>query len=149
MTDKISKRHFLGRFSLLLAGAPLLPLAAMGWKFLAMPGSIRVERKVVVGTLDEVKPGITVFKEHGIALVREGGELAALSLSCTHLGCTVARAGDGFVCPCHGSRFRRDGTVVNGPASAPLASHELQILEDRRIMVNLGETAEPGKTVRA
>ena len=144
MTHNISRKRFLERLSLFAIGAPLLPLAAMARRFLGAPGSIRVERKVVVGTLDEVIPGITVFREHGIALVKDGGGLSAISLACTHLGCTVAQAGDGFACPCHGSRFRRDGTVVNGPATTPLAAHDLQVVEGRRIVVDLGTKAEPG-----
>lgn len=45
----------------------------------------------------------------------------ALALSCTHLGCRVAPSATGFACPCHGSRFDRDGRPVAGPARAPLA----------------------------
>ena len=43
--------------------------------------------------------------------------LRAFSNQCTHLGCRIDRiAGDEAVCPCHGSRYRGDGTVVSGPA---------------------------------
>ena len=44
----------------------------------------------------------------------------ALSLACPHLGCRVAPAADGFVCPCHGSRFHPDGGLARGPAARPL-----------------------------
>jgi glycine/D-amino acid oxidase-like deaminating enzyme/nitrite reductase/ring-hydroxylating ferredoxin subunit len=47
-----------------------------------------------------------------------GGELFALSPTCTHLGCQVNfnRAERSWDCPCHGSRFAVDGTVLQGPA---------------------------------
>lgn len=47
-------------------------------------------------------------------LVRPGPEV--LSLRCPHLGCTVRETSDGFVCPCHGSRFSRHGERLSGPA---------------------------------
>ena len=41
-----------------------------------------------------------------------------VSLTCTHLGCTVRwnEAEATRDCPCRGSRFGHDGTVLHGPA---------------------------------
>ena len=50
------------------------------------------------------------------------GRLYAVSASCTHMGCVVGwNATDrSWDCPCHGSRFGVDGSVIHGPAKSPL-----------------------------
>lgn len=54
------------------------------------------------------------------------GELHAVSLRCTHLGCLVRfnAAERSWDCPCHGSRFDVDGGVLEGPATRPLPRRE-------------------------
>jgi glycine/D-amino acid oxidase-like deaminating enzyme/nitrite reductase/ring-hydroxylating ferredoxin subunit len=52
----------------------------------------------------------------------EAGEVHAVSMRCTHLGCLVRfnAAETSWDCPCHGSRFDVDGRVLEGPAVDPL-----------------------------
>jgi Rieske Fe-S protein len=52
----------------------------------------------------------------------EDGTLHAVSIGCTHLGCVLRfnAAERSWDCPCHGSRFAVDGSVLEGPAVAPL-----------------------------
>lgn len=59
-----------------------------------------------------------------IALYRDlNNTLHAYSAVCPHLGCIVKWNKDekSFDCPCHGSRFSTDGTVINGPAKTDLS----------------------------
>jgi glycine/D-amino acid oxidase-like deaminating enzyme/nitrite reductase/ring-hydroxylating ferredoxin subunit len=55
------------------------------------------------------------------------GELFAVSQACTHMGCKVHwnSVETSWDCPCHGSRFRPDGTVIEGPALKPLKRKHL------------------------
>jgi len=56
-------------------------------------------------------------------VARDRGTLRAFAITCPHLGCSYAYD-DGlrhFLCPCHGSQFALDGSIVHGPATAPLS----------------------------
>jgi len=46
----------------------------------------------------------------------------AIWASCTHLGCEVNYnlEQDQWLCPCHGSRYNREGQPIQGPAVTPL-----------------------------
>lgn len=57
----------------------------------------------------------------------EAGVLHGVSPRCTHLGCLVGfnSAERAWECPCHGSRFTPDGTVIEGPATKPLERREI------------------------
>jgi Rieske Fe-S protein len=68
------------------------------------------------------------------AIFNRAGEYSACSLTCTHLGCTVEADGeDALVCPCHGSRYDRDGKVLAGPAQSPLPTLRVEHLPDNTL----------------
>ena len=64
----------------------------------------------------------TVLPDVPAVLVHSQQGFSALSLVCTHLGCTVESNATGFECPCHGSRYDLDGNLTNGPATHALDS---------------------------
>ncbi|HYR50168.1 MAG TPA: ubiquinol-cytochrome c reductase iron-sulfur subunit [Candidatus Eisenbacteria bacterium] len=55
--------------------------------------------------------------------VNNKGKIDVFAITCSHLGCSIAlnEQARRFDCPCHGSRFNLDGTVLRGPAPAPLS----------------------------
>lgn len=77
--------------------------------------------------LDRLAPGegaiVRLGGEDVAAFRDESGVVHALSPVCTHMGCLVTwNAGErSWDCPCHGSRFAIDGTVLDGPAVRGLA----------------------------
>ena len=62
----------------------------------------------------------TVLPDVPAILIHDEQDFIALSLVCTHLGCTLESKKDGFSCPCHGSRFDTQGKMTRGPARKPL-----------------------------
>jgi len=56
-------------------------------------------------------------------------ELEAVSPICTHMKCIVHwnNAEESWDCPCHGSRFKTDGTVLEGPAYQPLEKVDIDV----------------------
>jgi len=59
----------------------------------------------------------------------EAGTFKAFTAVCTHAGCIVNAVSGGTInCPCHGSKFSiKDGSVVNGPATSPLAPIAIKV----------------------
>ncbi|MFJ7899058.1 FAD-dependent oxidoreductase [Streptomyces sp. NPDC096198] len=81
---------------------------------------------------EDLRPGdgaVIRVGGHQCAVHRDdSGHLQAVSARCTHLGCLVAfnRAEQAWECPCHGSRFAPDGSILQGPAVRPLEKREVQ-----------------------
>ena len=82
--------------------------------------------KTVERTIDDLAPGhggvVDVAGRKLAVFKAEDGSVVALSPRCQHMGCTVDwNDGDRtWDCPCHGSRYAFDGTVIQGPAQKDL-----------------------------
>ena len=88
-------------------------------------------RPASAGSADELAPGtgavLRVRGEHCAVYRDEAGTVTVRSARCTHLGCLVGfnDAEKAWECPCHGSRFAVDGSVLQGPANEPLPPRDL------------------------
>lgn len=87
--------------------------------------SDRVERRPSMDA-SALAPGegeVVAVDGEKVAVARDGdGDLHAVSAICSHKGCHVAWNGgeESWDCPCHGSRFDVDGSVLDTPANDPL-----------------------------
>lgn len=82
----------------------------------------------------------TAFRGGRFYLARlEDGGFMALSLRCTHLGCSInwEESKKSFVCPCHSSSFSIDGDVLNPPAPKALDYFPVKI-ENGIVKVDVG-----------
>jgi isorenieratene synthase len=76
------------------------------------------------------------------------GESEAISLTCTHQGCTVQPQADGkFLCPCHGALYDAQGQVIAGPAKRDLPRFQIaQRTEDEVQLVGAQGLTPPQTT---
>ena len=98
-----------------------------------------------IGKPEDYPPGVRIAREaERICIVREGNKMAAISTTCTHLGCSVSISDTGFACPCHGSRYDQDGAVTGGPAPKALPWFKVSVAPNGEVEVDKNTQIEPG-----
>ncbi len=87
----------------------------------------------IATTADVPEGGGLILKEAAIVITQPAtGDFKGFTSICTHQGCPVDNVSEGTInCLCHGSKFSvEDGSVVNGPATAPLAEMAITVEGD-------------------
>ena len=91
-----------------------------------------------LGSAGDYPPGSRTLLMHIPAvLIHNNDGYLALSLVCTHLGCTVEQKNEEFECPCHGSKYDDKGLVTRGPANLPLKKLRVEINEAGNIILHM------------
>lgn len=130
MTE-LSRRDFLKLASqglLVLSGLLGLGMAA---RFLGYQSELLPPTEFDLGPATNYPVGSrTPIPNVPALLIHTETGFSALSLACTHLGCTLEQTEAGFTCPCHGSRFDVDGNVTHNPATKALPS--LHVEQDKQ-----------------
>jgi len=133
----------------------IISAAGVGWIALGSGitlGTLATGRFMVPNVLDEPDPTVRAgkvgtyidlpvgtvtetFRGQHIWIVRLDKRIVAVTTTCTHLGCPTHFDADDrtFKCPCHGSRFRIDGTNIDGPA--PRALDRLKIRNENGFII--------------
>ncbi len=131
--ETIGRRKFLatclGGLWAAIAAALLYPV----YRYLAPAKTAENQGKVNFPESEVPPDGAKFFDfrgASGVVIRKEGGELAACSAVCTHLGCIVQweKEKQDFLCPCHAGRYNADGAVVSGPPPRPLAKLPLTVV---------------------
>lgn len=142
-----TRRSFLVRIGL---GVTVVAVAGQAYAFLRslVPNVLYEEPpRFKVGTPDQFADGVSFLDDRKVFIVRHRNTFQAMSAVCTHLGCTVKlrrldrpQAVDAggrqlqeqqeFLCPCHGSKYRGDGTNYSGPAPRPLPFFKVEVSPD-------------------
>ncbi len=143
--EKTTRRSFFRRtwgWLALLAGAEM---TLAGLSFLGAGRKKQKEKTTEnyteIATVTEIPRGSVFPYRSGrlyICHLDDGGFIA-VSIRCTHLGCSIEWNKDKkeFLCPCHHSMFSLRGDVLNPPATRPLDYYPMKI-EHGSILVDLG-----------
>jgi len=122
-----SRRGFLKNLWLALGAIISLEFLWMTFSFLSPTKKSEgndISQLRTVGELKNIPMDSVIPVRSGqFYLVRlQDGGLLALSLKCSHLGCSVSWDGskNRFICPCHSSEFAMNGNVINPPAPRAL-----------------------------
>jgi cytochrome b6-f complex iron-sulfur subunit len=97
---------------------------------------------------------VTFLQEQQVYIVRMPEGFFAVSAVCTHLGCVTqwkpdADNGNGQIqCPCHGSKFRDDGSKVEGPAPRPLPHFAILLTADGELLVDKLQNIKPAQVLK-
>jgi len=119
--EPVPRRDFLGMAAMWSAACAML-FGLIGLlrlpKAAVLPSPSKRFRVTLPESLAAGEPYIPAGRP--VAMFRDSEGVYAVSITCTHLGCVVKTDAKGFHCPCHGSQFGLDGSVVKGPAPTAL-----------------------------
>lgn len=140
-----NRREFLNKLWKGLGIIAALEFAGvfLGFLFSGEDDKEQIEPKQIfdAGGVNLFQPNsVTAFRGGRFYLARlEDGGFMALSLRCTHLGCSInwEESKKSFICPCHSSSFSIDGDVLNPPAPKALDYFPVKI-ENGIVKVDVG-----------
>jgi len=136
ITEQESRRVFLKKLWKGLGILASLEFATVFFGFLLSgkkeDEGLKSKQIYDAGSVSLFQPNtVTAFRGGRFYLARlEDGGFIALSLRCTHLGCSInwEESKKSFVCPCHSSSFSIDGDVLNPPAPKALDYFPVKIV---------------------
>lgn len=146
-TEKADGKLITRRYFLEAIGGGAIGIAATGsvvltGQFLS-PNVLREPPlKFKAGVAEDFPVGsVTLNKEQKVFIVRaKEGYFYAVSAVCTHLGCIANwKSEEGIIaCPCHGSKFDREGRLVEGPAPRSLPRFSMTTDDQGQLIVDKG-----------
>lgn len=145
--EPLPRRDWLGLSSLwAMGGALLFGIAGM----LKLPKAAVLaspSKKFRVALPETLAAGESFIPPgRAVAIFKDSDGVHAVSTICTHLGCVIKPNPEGFECPCHGSRFAKNGEVTKGPAPQPLPWLKVTV-SGGNVTVDEGTTVPQGTKV--
>ena len=120
-TEQVTRRSFLGWLSGVSIAGSALAGAFSGLIFMKPRATYGEPNRFRIGRPEEFPAGARIaIDTKRVCIVREGNKVAAISTTCTHLGCIVAAIGYRLPVPLPWLAFDVDGNVTGGPAPKAL-----------------------------
>ena len=143
--EQMPRRQFLSWLSGVGIAGSALAAAFSTFVFMKPRATYGQPNRFRIGRPEEYPSGARIaIDTKRICIVREGEKMAAISTTCTHLGCIVAPSQTGFQCPCHGSQFDVDGNVTGGPAPKALAWYQITLTPSGELEVDKDNEVQMG-----
>lgn len=141
----LSRRDFIRRLSAwVAASAGILVSLSLLRQFI--PRRTAHRKRYRIGRKNDFPlNAFTFLSERQLYVYRDHEGIRAVSAVCTHLGCTLEKTQAGFLCPCHGSCYDRDGKVLSGAAKGSLPWYSLDLEADGQILVNQAKRVDPSQ----
>jgi cytochrome b6-f complex iron-sulfur subunit len=147
-----TRREFLSEVSAGALGIAGLGSMIVTYRYLSPNVLFEPPTTFRAGSPDLYAPNsVTFLEDQQVYVVRTEMGFYAVSAVCTHLGCiTQWKPELGLIaCPCHGSKFRPDGTKIEGPAPRPLPHFAISLTEDGELLVDKLEIISLGQVLKA
>jgi cytochrome b6-f complex iron-sulfur subunit len=149
--EEIGRRDFFNAIAAGAFGIAGLGAVVVTYRYLLPNALFEPSMNFRAGTPDLYPiDSVTYMSDQQVYIVRTGEGFYAVSAICTHLGCNTQWKPEVnlIACPCHGSKFKSDGTVVQGPAPRPLPHFAITLTGDGELLVNKLETIKAGQALR-
>ena len=149
--SEFNRREFFVKLGLGSLSIAACGTAVFAYQFLSPNVLFEPSPIVNAGRPDSYpEDSVTLDVNSQIYLIHAKEGFFSLSAVCTHLGCLTAWKPElGIIaCPCHGSKFKRDGEKIEGPAPKPLPWLRTWVSDEGDLMVDRSVTVRPMEFVR-
>ena len=141
----VNRRDFLNEITLAALGIAAGGSAIVTYRYLSPNVLFEPPTKFRAGSPDLYPVNtVTYLADQQVYIVRTSDGFYAVSAVCTHLGCITQwkPEADQIACPCHGSKFKPNGSKIEGPAPRPLPHFLITLTLDGELQVDKLETVK-------
>ncbi len=149
--DGVSRRDFLTEVTAAAFGIAGVGAIVVTTKYLSPNVLFEPPTRFHIGTPDDYPVNsVTYLANQQVYIVRTAQGIFAETAICTHLGCITQWKPElnMIACPCHGSKFKRNGTVEHGPAPRPLPHFAVRLMPDGQLLVDKLEVVKQSQVLK-